>query len=185
MRSGKRNFRRSYLLSFPGTSAKKLTTPAGPFYTFSNPTVKGNGHADKEDNVCFSCPPCPSDLTGLSGCANQTGSEAGALLSQDIRKMDNDEPLLYYYRLTKKSSAGERSGPASSVGIGIGGGGWGRGVGGGVGISTSAPCRGRCRRTSQPPRRGPCGNAASGHESAVNGGAWESGVGSRSRKRDR
>jgi hypothetical protein len=79
---------------------------------------------------------------GLSGCANQTGSEAGALLSQDIRKMDNDELLLYYYRLTEEIERRERSGPASSVGIGIGGGGWGRGVGGGVGISTSAPVGG-------------------------------------------
>jgi hypothetical protein len=85
---------------------------------------------------------------GLSGCANQAGTEAGALLSQDIRKMDNDELLLYYYRLTEEIDRRERSGPASSVGIGIGGGswggGWGSGSGGGVGVgvSTSAPVGG-------------------------------------------
>jgi len=81
---------------------------------------------------------------GLSGCANQAGSEAGALLSQDIRKMDNDELLLYYYRLTEEIDRRERSGPASAVGIGIGGGSWGYGSGGGVGVgvSTSAPVGG-------------------------------------------
>jgi hypothetical protein len=83
---------------------------------------------------------------GLSGCANQTGSEAGALLSQDIRKMDNDELLLYYYRLTEEIDRRERSGPASSVGIGIGGGswggGWGGGSGGGVGVGVSTPVGG-------------------------------------------
>jgi len=76
---------------------------------------------------------------GLSGCANQAGSEAGALLSQDIRKMDNDELLLYYYRLTEEIDRRERSGPASAVGIGIGG---GSGGGVGVGVSTSAPVGG-------------------------------------------
>ena len=82
---------------------------------------------------------------GLSGCANQGRSEAGALLVQDFRKMDNDELLLYYYRLTEEIDRRERSGPASSVGIGIGGGswggGWGSGSGGGVGVgvSTSTP----------------------------------------------
>ncbi len=80
---------------------------------------------------------------GLSGCANQARSEAGALLVQDFRKMDNDELLLYYYRLTEEIDRRERSGPASSVGIGIGGGSWGWGRGGGrgvgVGVSTSAP----------------------------------------------
>lgn len=80
---------------------------------------------------------------GLSGCANQARSEAGALLTQDFRKMDNDELLLYYYRLTEEIDRRERSGPASSVGIGIGGGSWGWGSGGGsgvgVGVSTSAP----------------------------------------------
>jgi len=82
---------------------------------------------------------------GLSGCANQAGTEAGALLSQDIRKMDNDELTLYYYRLTEEIDRRERSGPSSSVGIGIGGGswggGWGSGSGGGVGVgySTSVP----------------------------------------------
>ena len=81
---------------------------------------------------------------GLSGCANQTGSEAGALLAQDFRKMDNDELLLYYYRLSEEIDRRERSGPASSVGIGIGGGSWGYGSGGGVGVgvSTSAPVGG-------------------------------------------
>lgn len=80
---------------------------------------------------------------GLSGCANQARSEAGALLVQDFRKMDNDELLLYYYRLTEEIDRRERSGPASSVGIGIGGGSWGWGSGGGsgvgVGVSTSTP----------------------------------------------
>jgi hypothetical protein len=80
---------------------------------------------------------------GLSGCANQARSEAGALLAQDFRKMDNDELLLYYYRLTEEIDRRERSGPASSVGIGIGGGSWGWGSGGGsgvgVGVSTSTP----------------------------------------------
>ena len=80
---------------------------------------------------------------GLSGCANQARSEAGALLAQDFRKMDDDELLLYYYRLTEEIDRRERSGPASSVGIGIGGGSWGWGSGGGsgvgVGVSTSTP----------------------------------------------
>ena len=80
---------------------------------------------------------------GLSGCANQARSEAGALLVQDFRKMDNDELLLYYYRLTEEIDRRERAGPASSVGIGIGGGSWGWGSGGGsgvgVGVSTSTP----------------------------------------------
>ena len=81
---------------------------------------------------------------GLTGCANQTGSEAGALIAQDFRKMDNDELLLYYYRLTEEIDRRERSGPASSIGIGIGGGNWGWGSGGGVGVgvSTSAPVGG-------------------------------------------
>jgi len=85
---------------------------------------------------------------GLSGCANQAGSEAGTLIAQDFRKMDNDELLLYYYRLTEEIDRRERSGPSSSVGIGIGGGswggGWGSGSGGGVGVgvSTSAPVGG-------------------------------------------
>lgn len=84
----------------------------------------------------------------LSGCANQAGSEAGTLIAQDFRKMDNDELLLYYYRLTEEIERRERSGPSSSVGIGIGGGswggGWGSGSGGGVGVglSTSAPVGG-------------------------------------------
>jgi len=84
----------------------------------------------------------------LSGCANQGRSEAGALLAQDFRKMDNDELLLYYYRLTEEIDRRERSGPSSSVGIGIGGGswggGWGSGSGGGVGVgvSTSTPVGG-------------------------------------------
>jgi hypothetical protein len=81
---------------------------------------------------------------GLSGCANQTKSETGALLTQDYRKMDNDELTLYYYRLTEEIDRRERSGPASSIGIGIGGGSWGYGSGGGVGVgvSTSAPVGG-------------------------------------------
>jgi len=84
--------------------------------------------------------------TGLWGCANQTRAEAGALLAQDFRKMDNDELLLYYYRLTEEIDRRERSGPSSSVGIGIGGGSWGWGSGGGsgvgVGVSTSTPVGG-------------------------------------------
>ena len=85
---------------------------------------------------------------GLTGCANQAGSEAGTLIAQDYRKMDNDELLLYYYRLTEEIDRRERSGPSSSVGIGIGGGswggGWGSGSGGGVGVgvSTSTPVGG-------------------------------------------
>jgi len=81
---------------------------------------------------------------GLSGCANQAGSEAGTLIAQDFKKMDNDELLLYYYRLTEEIDRRERSGSASSVGIGIGGGSWGYGSGGGVGVgvSTSAPVGG-------------------------------------------
>ncbi len=91
-------------------------------------------------------------LPGLSGCANHARSEAGALLAQDFRKMDNDELLLYYYRLTEEIDRRERSGPASSVGIGIGGGSWGWGSGGGsgvgVGVSTSAPSAGAAGPTS-------------------------------------
>jgi hypothetical protein len=83
---------------------------------------------------------------GLSGCANQAGSEAGTLIAQDFRKMDNDELLLYYYRLTEEIDRRERSGPSSSVGIGIGGGswggGWGSGSGGGVGVGVSTPVGG-------------------------------------------
>ena len=83
---------------------------------------------------------------GLSGCANQARSEAGALLAQDFRKMDNDELTLYYYRLTEEIDRRERSGPSSSVGIGIGGGswggGWGSGSGGGVGVGVSTPVGG-------------------------------------------
>ena len=81
-------------------------------------------------------------LPGLSGCANHTRSEAGALLTQDYRKMDNDELLLYYYRLTEEIDRTERSGPGSAFSIGIGGGSWGSGGGGGVGVSTTAPVGG-------------------------------------------
>lgn len=79
---------------------------------------------------------------GLWACANQARSEAGTLLSQDFRKMDNDELLLYHYRLAEEIDRRERSGPASAVGIGIGGGSWGYGSGVGVGVSTSAPVGG-------------------------------------------
>ena len=83
---------------------------------------------------------------GLSGCANQTKSERGALLTQDYRKMDNDELTLYYYRLTEEIDRTERSGSGSAISIGIGGGGWGwgssGGSGGGVGISTTTPVGG-------------------------------------------
>jgi hypothetical protein len=83
---------------------------------------------------------------GLSGCANQTKSETGALLTQDYRKMDNDELTLYYYRLTEEIDRTERSGSGSAISIGIGGGSWGwggsGGSGGGVGISTTTPVGG-------------------------------------------
>lgn len=82
----------------------------------------------------------------LPGCANQQKSEAGALLTQDYRKMDNDEILLYYYRLTEEIDRTERSGSGSAVSIGIGGGKWGWGGGGGsgvgVGVSTTTPVGG-------------------------------------------
>jgi hypothetical protein len=83
---------------------------------------------------------------GLSGCANQTKSETGALLTQDHRKMDNDELTLYYYRLTEEIDRTERSGSGSAISIGIGGGSWGwggsGGSGGGVGVSTTTPVGG-------------------------------------------
>lgn len=79
---------------------------------------------------------------GLSGCANQAKSETGALLTQDYRKMDNDELTLYYYRLTEEIDRTERSGSGSAFSIGIGGGSWGSGGGGGVGVSTTAPVGG-------------------------------------------
>jgi uncharacterized membrane protein YgcG len=76
---------------------------------------------------------------GLSGCANQAKSETGALLTQDYRKMDNDELTLYYYRITEEIDRTERTGSGSAFSIGIGGGSWGSGGGGGVGVSTTAP----------------------------------------------
>lgn len=83
---------------------------------------------------------------GLSGCANQAKSETGALLTQDYRKMDNDELTLYYYRLTEEIDRTERTGSGSAISIGIGGGSWGwgggGGSGGGVGISTTTPVGG-------------------------------------------
>ena len=80
---------------------------------------------------------------GLSGCANQQKSEAGALLTQDYRKMDNDELTLYYYRLTEEIDRTERSGSGSAVSIGIGGGSWSWGGGGvGAGVSTTTPVGG-------------------------------------------
>ena len=83
---------------------------------------------------------------GLSGCANQAKSETGALLTQDYRKMDNDELTLYYYRLTEEIDRTERSGSGSAISIGIGGGSWGwggsGGSGGGVGVSTTTPVGG-------------------------------------------
>ncbi len=79
----------------------------------------------------------------VTGCATPAKTETNALLTQDYRTMDNDELLLYYYRLTEEIDRVERSGPSSSVGIGIGGGGWswggGGGTGVGVGVSGSAP----------------------------------------------
>jgi hypothetical protein len=79
---------------------------------------------------------------GLSGCANQAKSETGALLTQDYRKMDNDELTLYYYRITEEIDRTERTGSGSAFSIGIGGGSWGWGSGGGVGISTTTPVGG-------------------------------------------
>ena len=82
---------------------------------------------------------------GLSGCANQTKSETGALLTQDYRKMDNDELTLYYYRLTEEIDRTERSGSGSgsAISIGIGGGSWGWGGSGvGAGVSTTTPVGG-------------------------------------------
>jgi hypothetical protein len=80
---------------------------------------------------------------GLSGCANQTKSAAGSLLTQDYRKMDNDELTLYYYRLTEEIDRTERSGSGSAVSIGIGGGSWNWGGGGvGAGVSTTTPVGG-------------------------------------------
>ena len=82
-------------------------------------------------------------LLGLSGCANQTKSETGALLTQDYRKMDNDELTLYYYRLTEEIDRTERSGSGSAISIGIGGGSWGWGGSGvGAGVSTTTPVGG-------------------------------------------
>jgi hypothetical protein len=80
---------------------------------------------------------------GLSGCANQTKSERGALLTQDYRTMDNDELTLYYYRLTEEIDRTERSGSGSAISIGIGGGSWGWGGSGvGAGVSTTTPVGG-------------------------------------------
>jgi hypothetical protein len=80
---------------------------------------------------------------GLSGCATQPKSEAGALLTQDYRKMDNDELTLYYYRLTEEIDRTERSGSGSALSIGIGGGSWGWGGSGvGAGVSTTTPVGG-------------------------------------------
>ena len=109
---------------------------------------------------------------GLSGCANQAKSETGALLTQDYRKMDNDELTLYYYRLTEEIDRTERSGSGSAISIGIGGGSWGWGGSGvGAGVSTTTPVGGRRHgRFTQPPRRGPGGDAAPEHETAVKAG---------------
>ena len=111
---------------------------------------------------------------GLSGCANQAKSETGALLTQDYRKMDNDELTLYYYRLTEEIDRTERSGSGSAISIGIGGGSWGgagAGSGGGVGVLHDSPRGGRrLRRSAQPPRRGPGGDAAPEDETALRAG---------------
>lgn len=80
---------------------------------------------------------------GLLGCANQTTGAAGTLLTQDYRKMDNDELTLYYYRLTEEIDRTERSGSGSALSIGIGGGSWSWGGGGvGAGVSTTTPVGG-------------------------------------------
>ncbi len=82
----------------------------------------------------------------LPGCANQQKAETGALLAQDYRKMDNDELLLYYYRLTEEIDRTERSASGGAVSFGIGGGRWGWGGGGGsgvgAGVSTTTPVSG-------------------------------------------
>jgi hypothetical protein len=76
---------------------------------------------------------------GLSGCANQTTSAAGTLLTQDYRKMDNDELTLYYYRLTEEIDRTERSGSGSALSIGIGGGSWGWGAAAWARVSPQRP----------------------------------------------
>ena len=85
-------------------------------------------------------------VISLPGCANQQKSEAGVLLTQDYRKMDNDELLLYYYRLTEEIDRTERSASGSAISFGIGGGRWGWGGGGGsgvgAGVSTTTPVGG-------------------------------------------
>ena len=127
----------------------ELTTPPRPFYTLItliSLTVKGTTMQTKKGACTFLAILVLLASLGLSGCANQAGSEAGALIAQDFKKMDNDELLLYYYRLTEEIDRRERSGPSSSVGIGIGGGswggGWGSGSGGGVGVGVSTPVGG-------------------------------------------
>ena len=107
---------------------------------------------------------------GLSGCANQTKSETGALLTQDYRKMDNDELTLYYYRLTEEIDRTERSGSGSAISIGIGGGSWGWGRQRRRRGRFHDNARGRRRRHgrfTQPPRRGPGGDAEAGDEAAL------------------
>ena len=71
-----------------------MTTPPRAFYTLNNATVKGMSIQTKKTALTFLALLVLLAALGLWGCANQTGSEAGAMLSQDYRKMDNDEMLL-------------------------------------------------------------------------------------------
>jgi hypothetical protein len=127
-------------------ASKELTTPVRPLYTSISITTKGTAMQKKKMVLAFLAFFVLLTSLGLSGCANQQKSEAGALLTQDYRKMDNDELLLYYYRLTEEIDRTERSGSGSAVSVGIGGGRWGWGGGGGsgvgVGVSTTTPVGG-------------------------------------------
>jgi hypothetical protein len=122
----------------------ELTRPRRPLYTFLKTKEKGTVMQTMKTVSAVVALLVLLVSLGLSGCANQTKSETGALLSQDYRKMDNDELTLYYYRLTEEIDRTERSGSGSAISIGIGGGswGWGSGGGGGVGISTTTPVGG-------------------------------------------
>ncbi len=65
------------------------------------------------------------------GCANRSK----ALLVDDYLKMNNDDLLLYYYRLNDEIEKQEKpSGPRLGIGVG----GIGSRVGGGVGVGTGS-----------------------------------------------
>ena len=65
----------------------------------------------------------------VAGCADRSKE----LLTEDFKKMGNEDLLRYFYRLNDEIESQEKqSGP--QVGVGIGG--FGRGVGGGVGVGT-------------------------------------------------